>query len=375
MVYLPYIVYYFQYIGFNLTKIAILFAIKSITQIILEIPSGYIADKIGKVKTLVISLIFEILGLAIILFKTDFNYIIISHIFLGFGFALFSGADSALVYETLKKLKKEKEYKKVYGRCNGIAEISIIISTALASLIILEGLKLTIILTIITLIIATIITLTIKEPYIKIKKTKIKSEFINLYKIVKESLYNSKIMSIFIYSFFIMGFSNIIYSFYQPYFYATNVPLFYYGIIFALFSIVTAIVNFNIEKIERNIGVYRTLILMPILIGLSFLFSGYFFIQIGFLFFIFREIVRGMSIPILTDYTNRLIKDSSKRATVLSIGGMFSRLGFASLAIFVGFFADNNGLRITFIVTGIVILLFSFIFFKVLKRSKNFSYN
>lgn len=371
MVYLPYIVYYFQYIGFNLTKIATLFAIKSVTQIILEIPSGYLADKIGRVKILVLSLIFEIIGLIIILFRTDYNSIIISHVFLGIGFALFSGADSALVYETLKKLKREKEYKKIYGRCVGIGEISIIISTALGSLIILEGLKLTIILSIITLIIATIITITIKEPYIKIKKTKIKNEIFNLFNVIKEALNNSKMKYIFIYSFFIMGLSNIIYVYYQPYFNATNVPLFYYGIIFALLSIITALVNFNIHKIEERLGLYKLLIMMPILIGLSFLFSGYFFIQLGFLFFIFREIVRGISIPVITDYTNKLIKNGSKRATVLSIGGMFSRLGFAILAILFGFFADNNGLRITFIATGLIIIVFSFVLLKIFKNNKN----
>jgi MFS family permease len=375
MVYLPYIVYYFQYIGFNLTKIATLFAIKSVTQIILEIPTGYIADKIGKVKTLILSLILEIIGLGIILYSVNYNAIIISHILLGAGFALFSGADSALVYETLKKEKKEKDYKTIYGRCNGIGEISIIFATILGSLIILEGLKLTIIISIISLIIGTIITITIKEPYvIKKNKIKIKKEIINLYEIVKQSLHNSKIRAIFIYSFFIMGLSNIVYTYYQPYFNATNVPLFYYGIIFALFSIITAIVNFNIQYIENKLGVYRTLIMMPILIGLSFFFSGYFFIQIGFLFFIFREIVRGISIPVLTDYTNQLIKDETKRATILSVGGMFSRLGFAIMAVCIGFFADKNGLSLTFIIIGIVILLFSFMFTKILKKSKNFSY-
>ena len=377
MVYLPYIVYYFQYIGFNLTKIAILFAVKNLTQIILEIPTGYIADRIGKVKTLVISLILEIIGLVIILYSTSYSAIIISHIILGAGFAMFSGADSALVYESLKKLNLQKQFKKIYGRCNGIGEFSIIISTIVGSLIIEQGLEITIIISIIALIIGTIVTATIKEPY-KIKtnkiKVKIKNEFINLYNIVKESLYNSKIRSIFIYSFFIMGLSNIIFVYYQPYFNETNVPLFYYGIIFAFLSIITAIVNFNIEFIEKKLGVYRTLIFMPILLGLSYLFSGYFFIQLGFLFFILREIVRGLSIPVITDYTNNLIKGENKRATILSIGGMFSRLGFAILALIFGLFSDNYGLSLTFIYTGVAILLFTIILSKIIKRSKNFEY-
>ena len=156
------------------------------------------------------------------------------------------------------------------------------------------------------------------------------------------------------YTFIILGVSNTIFTFYQPYFRATDLPLSTYGIIFAVFSIFTAISALHVQEVEKKLGVYRSLLIMPIFLALSLL-GASLFVWWGFIFFFFREAVRGFVFPILHDYTNKLTL-STDRATVLSIGGMFGRLGLAVISTSFGFLSDTLGLQIMFFSLGIIVL-------------------
>jgi MFS family permease len=73
-----------------------------------------------------------------------------------------------------------------------------------------------------------------------------------------------------------------------------------------------------------------------------------------------RELVRGYIFPVLGDYTNK-ITDSSERATVLSIGSMFARLGLVIVSTTFGFLSDSYGLKIMLLAMGIILLIFTLI--------------
>ena len=58
MLFLPYIVFYFQQLGFNLSTIMIIIGTFSFVTFIFEIPSGYIADRIGRKNSIILSGVF-----------------------------------------------------------------------------------------------------------------------------------------------------------------------------------------------------------------------------------------------------------------------------------------------------------------------------
>ena len=92
--------------------VMLLQAIYSVTIVVLEIPSGYLADAVGRKKTLVFGAIMGFFGFLTYSFSYGFIGFLIAEIILGIGQSMLSGADSALLYDTLLDMKKEKEYIK-----------------------------------------------------------------------------------------------------------------------------------------------------------------------------------------------------------------------------------------------------------------------
>ncbi|MBU1201267.1 MAG: MFS transporter [Nanoarchaeota archaeon] len=360
--YLPFIVYYFLELGFSLGQIAILQSFMAITLFIFEIPSGYIADKFGRKNSLIVSVILQVVSLIILYSATSFFMLIVAHIVLGLAISFLSGADSAFLYDTLLVLKQEHNYKKIEGRASFYGEIAVITSALLGSLIIAFGIKYTILISLIGHVLLLFVAFSFKEPlkHEPIEKVPLKKEFVNLFSIMKRSLHNKKLLGIFIYSFVVLGISSTIFLFYQPYFKATNLPLYLYGVVFAIFSLFTALAALKVQDVEKKLGIFGSLLIMPVFLVISLIGASFVFVWYGFIFFFFRELVRGFVFPVLDDYVNKLTI-SNERATVLSVGSMFSRLGLVVISTTFGFLSDSHGIKTMLFVTGFVLLGFTLI--------------
>ena len=376
IMYLPFIVYYFQELEFSLTMIAMLGSAMSITLFIFEIPSGYIADRFGRKNSIIVAVIFQLASMFILYSATSFFMIVVSHVVWGLAAAFFSGADSAFLYDSLLVMKKEELYKKVHGKAKFYAEMAVIFSAVTGSLIIKFGIKHTIAFTIVGHLASLLVAFSFHEPYRHrpIEKMPLKKELSQLMDIVSRSLRHGKLLGLFIYSFIVMGVSNTIFFMYQPYFRATSLPLYYYGYVFAAFSIFTAFASLKAHDIEKRIGIFSSLLLMPLFMVFSLLGASLSFVWFGFMFFFFREVVRGFSYPILNDYTNK-VTESSERATVLSIRSMFSRMGLTVILLVFGLFSDAHGLRIVFLAMGLILLGFTITIPFIIRHRINGSYS
>ena len=98
----------------TLEQFTIIFSIFALATLILEIPSGVVADILGKKKTLLLSRALYVIEVYILTFHNGFLLFLIAKIISGFGVSLSSGTSSALLYDTLKKLKRERKNIKKY---------------------------------------------------------------------------------------------------------------------------------------------------------------------------------------------------------------------------------------------------------------------
>ena len=124
MVIMPVIVLFFQDIGLDLQEIMILTASYSISVALMEIPSGYTADQIGRKKTLVLGCTLAFLGFSLFSLSHNFWWFLIAEVMLGIGNSFISGADSALMYDSLLEVKKENKFLKYEGRSISIGNFS-----------------------------------------------------------------------------------------------------------------------------------------------------------------------------------------------------------------------------------------------------------
>src|SRR3989344_6835397 len=111
----PVIVLFWQDNGLSLTKIMLLQSIFSIAVVVLEIPTGYFADVFTRKRALVIASFSVFFSMLVYGFSSNFYQFLIAEILWAVGMSFISGTDSAFIYDTLKDIKREKEYKKIQG--------------------------------------------------------------------------------------------------------------------------------------------------------------------------------------------------------------------------------------------------------------------
>ncbi len=100
--------------------IGILIAVGQIVGFFLEIPSGYISDRIGHKNALVLGRILFVLSTLCYVLADSISWFFLGTIFLAIGFAFMSGTASAFMHDTLKEMGKDKEYAHIMGRIQSL---------------------------------------------------------------------------------------------------------------------------------------------------------------------------------------------------------------------------------------------------------------
>ena len=365
----PIIVLFWMDNGLNLTQIMILQSLFSLTVVVLEVPSGYFADIFGRKKSLILSGLFWTLGIFAYSLGYNFYQFLIAEILCALGISLASGTDSAFIYDTLKDLKQEKFYKKIWGNVLFYNLISMAFGSIVGGFIGKINFRWTFYAMLPLIIFLIPITLSLKEP----KRHKLifkKGYLFELLKILKYSLLkNRKIRWLVVYSAIIFGFNNAVLWLYQPYFTLTNLDIFYFGFIFAAFNIVAALTSKYSHKIENKLGQKYSLIMLVILVGVSYLLMGNFIYLFSFSFAFLQQFVRGFSSVVITDYINKLTS-SKIRATILSAQNLLGSLFYATIIPFIGWIADVYTLTQALSILGITSLTFGIIILMVIHRTK-----
>ena len=82
-------------------------AVYYLTVVLLEVPSGYLSDRYGRRPTLIMSSIAAICSYAVFIVADSYVELLLGQCLLAMFFALKSGSDNSLLYDTLKALGKE----------------------------------------------------------------------------------------------------------------------------------------------------------------------------------------------------------------------------------------------------------------------------
>lgn len=90
----------------------LLYAVYDISTTALEVPSGYLSDRVGRRITLLLSTVAAAAGPLLIAFGDSFLVFALGQILLGAGAALASGTDSALLYESLDREGRADEIER-----------------------------------------------------------------------------------------------------------------------------------------------------------------------------------------------------------------------------------------------------------------------
>lgn len=109
--------------------------------VILEVPSGALADTLGRRKLLVAGGFFMIVEIALFAFAPTgnvpllFGLLVVNRILSGAAEALVSGADEALAYDTLKNAGMEKSWDRVLARLMQIQSLAFVVALAVGGVV------------------------------------------------------------------------------------------------------------------------------------------------------------------------------------------------------------------------------------------------
>ena len=103
--------------------------------LLLEVPSGAFADRFGRRTSMVAGGLVGALGPVVYTWQPGPVYIVVGTTLFATGAALFSGADTALLYDTLRRLGRAAEAPKLFARLDSIRLVGFMIGAATGSVI------------------------------------------------------------------------------------------------------------------------------------------------------------------------------------------------------------------------------------------------
>lgn len=333
----PIEVLFFKDRGLSFTNIMVIESIISMVQLILEIPSGILGDKIGCKKTVLLGLISQIFAYIILLFNSSLLGAYVYSILLACGYAFVSGADTALIYESHKFLKKENDYGKTLRSAGSIKMFALAFVSLISGILYKINLNIPYLLSIVFLFIAFVFILKFKET--NINNENISSSNTSYLKenlcLAKETFWRNKDIHwiILIALLFTFLFTDINY-FMQAYMGSLNIKITYYGVFFFGCNIISAIAFKYSGKIEMKLG-ENTRFIMSIFLTIIFIFAAYINNICGLFTLCFARVGVATISPILNVRINRNIPSKS-RASLLSVY-------YAILSIFVAIFDPIMG--------------------------------
>lgn len=356
---MPIVVIFYTDTGMNMQEIFILKSIYSIGIVAMEIPSGWMADVWGRRATLILGSILGAVGFTVYALTHSFLWFIVAEVILGVGYSFVSGADSAMLYDTLLENNREKQYVKQEGRITSAGNFAEALAGIAGGLLAAIALRTPFYFQVLVASMAIPASWKLIEPQFHRKQAILKPlEFIRTAR--NNLMGNRNLLTAILFS-SVTGTATLTFAwFVQPYFREIGMPIEWFGIMWALLNTSVAVSSVFAYKMDDYFTKRSGALVIMAALTAGFWLSGWFITWwgIGFLFFFY--LTRGMATVLLKNYVNEYT-DSDVRATLLSVRNFLIRINFAITGPLLGRITDKISLGWALFTAGTLYLLLAFI--------------
>lgn len=356
---MPVIVLFYKSNGLTMQDIFLLQSIYSFTLMTLEIPTGYFADKAGRKTSILLGSLLGFSGYLVYSYSFGFWQFVLAEVILGVSQSLVSGADSAMLYDTLSAARQKEKYTRIEGKITSIGNFGEAIAGIIGGLLAVSSLRTPFYVQTCVAMIAIPAALLLKEP--PIKTIRIKPGIKEIGKIIYSVLHGNVKLKWNTFFSAITGAATLTMAWFaQPYFGQINLPLSMYGFAWAILNLSVGIAAIYAWRFEKKAGPVKTVIFFSL-----FIFGSYLLLPVmpgyaGLMILLMFYLARGLATPILRNYIN-IITTSEIRATVLSVRNFLIRLIFAVTGPLWGWITDKFSLQSAIISAGIIYGMLAFI--------------
>lgn len=354
-------VLYLRHKGLALWQVGILEGIFHATSLITEIPSGALADLLGRKRALLASRLCGVIS-SVIMLSTDKMWLLgIGFVFTAWSFNLLSGSEEALLYESFLGLDQEEKYFKTNSRLNFAAEVSNGLGIFLGGFVANYSYSLCYLILIGIDLLAFAVCLFLTEPKIGSNQEKerisVKTHFIRSFELLKG---NGELRYILFHYSVLFAFYTSVFFYSQEYYFARGFDEGKIGLILLGVSGCSSIGALFSEKIAKRFG-NQTCYMMGILLALGMCVMSAKVNWVSVLGFGISSMANASLYPLQSSELNRRIP-SKQRATVLSVSSMCFSVIMILVFPLIGLLADYLGLERIIIVLGLALLIYNHLF-------------
>ncbi len=350
-------VLFYQSNNMGMHEVFLLKAIYSVAIVVMEIPSGWMADVWGRKKTLLLGSILGSLGFLSYSFSYGFWAFAAAEIILGVGQSFISGADSAMLYDSLKSEEQSRKYLREEGRISSFGNFAEAIAGIVGGFLAAISLRAPFYAQFVVAAIAIPAAATLLDPKMRaiessysIKKIvlNIKTTFVS-----NQNLRISILLSAF------TGTATLTFAWLvQPFFTAIGLSVEMFGVFWTALNLAVGISSAFAYKVAGFMGRKRSILFIVILLSAGYFLSGASISYGGIAFLFLVYLVRGLATPIFKNYINEYT-GSEVRATMLSVRNFVIRITFAGIGPLLGWVTDHLSLNRAFLLAGAIYLIAS----------------
>lgn len=340
---IPTIVLFWQSHGLSMTEVMLLQAIYAALMVALEVPSGYLADILGRKLTIVIGNAALSAGLGLYCLTETFAGFLAAEMGFSIGFSFLSGAEEALIYDSLLMAGLEESFQRIWGRgvaiMLGTGALFCVIGGFLAG----ESLVLPFQSAFVISLAGVLISLDLKEP----SRGRLHVQGGHFREILRISWnaawVNRDLRWLFALSSLLFTGLQLPLLLYQPYMTEAGLSSAQIGIAFALFNVTAAIGSSSAGRAGKLIGFRWLSLTMAGLVVLCLLGMGALSGAAGIAIIFVQQMTRG-GFVIFSRHVNDLTA-SEIRATVISVKSLMERAVYGAALVPMGWAVDHFGLH------------------------------
>lgn len=346
--------------GFDTRQFFLIESASALVALLMEVPTGVFSDRQSRKWSLIIASIISLPVVPVIILSESFLVVLVAMSVGGISAAFVSGTDVALLYDTLRAVGREDEFKQVLGKSQWYGSLAMAISGVIGGLLAQVDLSYAWWAYFAAGIGTLIVKFSLREPPFFREAAKDESYLRHLGQSLRLAFTGDAAYFV-LYGAIIWLFFSLGFWLWQPYLKLTGLPVSAYGFLYAALNLVGGYISKQAHEIEQRLGMRRALLFTPLLLALAFVLESQFVFILGFLFIALQSVASGFFSPLLADYINARIP-SSKRATVLSIKNMVNSVLFMTLSPLLGHLVDVYALPSALLSMGAVLVLTSLVF-------------
>ncbi|MGD8831290.1 MAG: MFS transporter [Pseudomonadales bacterium] len=346
MVFMPIAVPFFQSKGLSMQEVFTLQAWFGLVVLITEVPSGYVADMLGRRKTLIAGAVAVGIGNSLLLVADGFWGLAMFELALGIGHSLISGADIALLYDTELALGRgEQAQRQVVGRLYGFRTVSESIAALLCSLLLLHSMQTVVIVQAISGWVPLILALLLVEP----PGARLASDdhLGNMLEICRVLLTRSRVLRLVVLALCVWSLTTF-YAVWllQKIWESQGIDLVHFGWLWAGLTVIAALAGRYAHKAEDLLGTTGLFLFIGLSPVVGYLGLEHLGVVGGYLASTTFFLSRGFGLVVLRDALNRRVP-GEYRATANSLTSFGFRGAFMLTGPLVGYYLDLWGMQTT----------------------------